>query len=171
MKSQITLTALVLFVRLFSARATVTALGWTASTDTNVVSYNIYYGTASGNYTTKVAVGTVTNVVISNLTAGVTYYFAATTLDASGRESSFSNETSYLAPGLLVFSRGTVAGGAATINFPVEPAHWYEVQATTNFQNWTTIGQTGAATSNAWTQFTDLAASAYPSRFYRLVLH
>ena len=57
------------------------------------------------------------------------------------------------------------------IKFPVAPAHWYEVQATVDFKSWTTIWRTGMATSNAWVQYSDTNASAYPSRYYRLVLH
>jgi hypothetical protein len=58
-----------------------------------------------------------------------------------------------------------------TIKFPVAPQHWYEVQATADFKSWTTIWQTGVATSNAWVQYSDPNASAHSSRYYRLVLH
>ena len=54
--------------------------------------YNIYYGTMSGDYANMVSVGGVTNVTISDLDPGVTYYFAATSVDQYGNESGYSNE-------------------------------------------------------------------------------
>ena len=164
----ITLALLAGFQRVGAATV---SLDWNASASDDVVAYNLYYGTTSGNYTAKISFGNVTNVTISDLTAGVTYYFAATAVDTNGNESGFSNETSYIVPGVLALSQGNEAGGPAVLNFPVEPSHWYEIQATTDFQSWTTIGQTGMATSNAWVQFSDPAAPSLASRFYRLVLH
>jgi hypothetical protein len=147
------------------------SLCWNASTCTNVAGYNIYLGTNSGTYIAEISVGNVTNASISNLTAGVVYYFAATTLNSRGDESSLSNQTAFLVPGILTLYRGAGAGCPMVLNFPVEPAHSYEIQATTNFLSWNTIGQTGLVTSNAWYQFTDTSASSYSSRFYRLVLN
>jgi hypothetical protein len=112
-----------------------------------------------------------TNVTITNLNAGETYYFVATTVDTNGNQSTFSNEATFIVPGLLTLSQATGAGGPAVIHFPVAPSQWYEIQASTNLQDWATIGETGVATSNAWFQFTDTAAGSFRSRFYRLVLH
>jgi hypothetical protein len=60
--------------------------------------YNVYYGGASGAYTNEICAGNATNVIISGLVQGTTYYFAATTYAASGMESPFSSEVSYLVP-------------------------------------------------------------------------
>lgn len=70
-------------------------LFWHPSADTNVAGYRIYYGTVSQNYTNVVTVGNVTNAAITGLADGTTYYFAATTTDAFGDESAFSNEASF----------------------------------------------------------------------------
>ena len=83
--------------------ATVT-LAWdapTTNTDgsslnpaTDLSQYKIYYGTASLTYATVVNVtnpGTTTISETLNLSPG-TYYFSVTTVDASGQESSYSNE-------------------------------------------------------------------------------
>ncbi len=154
-----------------AAAANVT-LSWNASPDADATGYAVHYGTVSGKYTRKVVVGLTTSVTISNLCAGVTYYFAATTLyAASGQESAFSGEVSHTPAGVLTLTRSAKTGGAAQINFPVEPGHWYEVQATTNFQTWTTIQQTGIATSNNWVQIADADAGSFKARYYRLVLH
>jgi hypothetical protein len=61
---------------------------------TDLSQYKIYYGTASLTYTTVVNVtnpGTTTISQTLNLSPG-TYYFSVTTVDASGQESSYSNE-------------------------------------------------------------------------------
>lgn len=154
-----------------SAVAASVALDWTASTSTNAAGYDVYFGTTSGNYTNKVNVGNTTSVTISNLVPGVTYYFAATAYDANGNESTFSGEISYIVPGVLTMTPAATPGGAPVIQFPVVPGSWYEVQATTDFKNWTTVGQTGVMQSNIWMQFTDPYASQFSSRYYRLVQH
>ncbi len=73
-------------------------LAWDPSTDNTVVGYNIYYGTASRTYTNLVSVISTNAATVSNLTASVTYYFAATAYTASGLESEFSTEASYSVP-------------------------------------------------------------------------
>jgi hypothetical protein len=70
-------------------------LAWFPSADTNVVGYNIYYGSSSGNYTTKISVGDTTNAIVTDLAEGTTYYFAATASDDIDDESPFSNEITY----------------------------------------------------------------------------
>ncbi len=64
------------------------------TTLTDLSGYIVHYGTESGNYTSSIDVGNITTYTISTLTAGVTYYFAATAYDTSGNESSYSNEVS-----------------------------------------------------------------------------
>ena len=157
---------------LHRATAANVTLSWNASPDADATGYAVHYGTVSGSYTHKVVVGQTTSVTISNLCAGVTYYFAATTLyGASGEESAFSSEASYIPAGVLAMNHGASSGSPVQLNFPVEPGHWYEVQATTNFQSWTTIQQTGIATSNNWVHLADAQAGSFAARYYRLVLH
>ena len=73
-------------------------LAWDPSADPTVTGYNVYYGGASGTYTNEICAGNATNVTISGLVQGATYYFAATTFAASGMESPFSSEVSYFVP-------------------------------------------------------------------------
>lgn len=77
-------------------------LAWNPSPSTNIVGYNIYYGIHSGVYTNVLPCGNVTNAVVTNLWAGRTYYFAATTLNDIGLESEYSQEISYTVPGGVV---------------------------------------------------------------------
>jgi hypothetical protein len=146
-------------------------LGWNASASPNVAGYHVYYGTTSGIYSYKVDAGNATSVTISNLTSGVTYYFAATAYDASGDESQFSGEVSLVASGGLEMSFLPGSGSPPEIQFPAESGHWYEIQATTDFKNWNSIWQSDVATSNETMQYTDPNAGSFTSRFYRVVMH
>ncbi len=73
-------------------------LAWSASTDPSIAGFNVYYGGASGAYTNEIFAGNATNVTVSGLVSGATYYFAAKSYDTSGVESMFSGEVSYLIP-------------------------------------------------------------------------
>ena len=118
--------ALVLFLlsgvaMLFPASALATqnvTFAWDPSTDPNVVGYNIYYGTTSHVYTSKVSVGNVTTATISGLVEGTTYYFAATTYDALTQESAFSDEISYTVP-VTVTNQPPVITGMLTTNMAI----------------------------------------------------
>jgi Divergent InlB B-repeat domain/Fibronectin type III domain len=74
------------------------SLGWDPSPDANVVGYNVSYGPASRGYTNISVAGNTTNILISGLVGGATYYFAATAYDVAGTESDYSNEVSYSVP-------------------------------------------------------------------------
>lgn len=76
----------------------IVTLAWNAPTTnadgtplTNLAGYKVYYGTASGSYTSTINVGKVTSYTINNLASG-TYYFAVTAYDTVGLESGYSNE-------------------------------------------------------------------------------
>ncbi len=70
-----------------NADAPQVTLGWNASTGSNVTGYKVYYGTASGNYAYYVDAGNTTSYAMTGLSAGATYYFAATAYDSSGDQS------------------------------------------------------------------------------------
>jgi hypothetical protein len=76
-------------------------LAWDPSTNSSVAGYNIYYGGAKGTYTNKISAGNATNVTVSGLASGTTYYFVATTYNTMGLESSFSRVVSGLVPSNL----------------------------------------------------------------------
>jgi hypothetical protein len=67
-------------------------LAWDAST-TPGVSYRLYYGEASGQYTVALETGLARTASVSGLKPGQVYYFAATASNHVG-ESGFSNEVS-----------------------------------------------------------------------------
>ena len=58
-----------------------------------------------------VVVGNTNNGTVTGLVAGTTYYFAATSYDGSGTESTFSDEVSYTVPGSAPQLRAVVSSG------------------------------------------------------------
>ncbi|HTY86161.1 MAG TPA: Ig-like domain-containing protein [Candidatus Acidoferrum sp.] len=94
-----------------SASAASVTLAWNPSTDPTVAGYNVYYGGVSATYTNKISAGNVTNLTLSGLLSGVTYYFAATTYNSAGMESTLSSEVSYQVP-----ASGTVTNQPPTLN-------------------------------------------------------
>jgi hypothetical protein len=73
-------------------------LGWDPSPDPNVAGYALYYGTASGVYTTRLDAGTNTLLEVAGLQEGQTYYFVVTAYDAVGNESAPSGELALTVP-------------------------------------------------------------------------
>lgn len=74
------------------------SLQWTPNSDTNVAGYALYIGTNSGDYPSRIDVGTNTTSTLSGLSNGLTFYFVATAYDSAGVESTPSNETNFVAP-------------------------------------------------------------------------
>lgn len=80
------------------AHAAQVTLAWDANSDSDLQAYKVYSGTASRTYACNTNVGKSTTCTIGDLTAGTTYYFAVTALDAAGNESGYSSEVSYKVP-------------------------------------------------------------------------
>ncbi len=83
---------LILAVLSTTVSAANVTLAWNASPDPRATGYEIFYGQASGDYTSSVNAGSNLNAAITGLTPGLTYYFAAAAYYANGDESVFSNE-------------------------------------------------------------------------------
>jgi hypothetical protein len=136
-----------------------------------VAGFYLYFGTASGTYSTRVDEGTNTQVTIDGLHEGLTYYFALTAYTAARIESAPAPEIKYVVPGILAVAPGTSPGSPLNIQFPVASGHWYEIQASADLKSWATIWQTATVTSNSWLGYQDSQSGLYPTRFYRLVSH
>jgi chitinase len=80
------------------ARAEQATLAWNANTEPDLAGYRLHYGTASNNYSVHIDVHNVTTYTVTELTAGQTYYFAATAYDTSGNESGYSNQVVHSVP-------------------------------------------------------------------------
>jgi hypothetical protein len=76
-------------------------LNWTASPSANIVGYNVYRGLASSGPSSKINVGgPVASTLYSDTSVanGMTYFYAATVVDSSGRESAHSNQVQAAIP-------------------------------------------------------------------------
>jgi hypothetical protein len=78
-------------------------LNWTPPTEytdnsplIDLTGYKIYYGTTAGYYPNQIPITNpgLTSYVVENLPGNATYYFVITSIDGSGRESSYSNVVS-----------------------------------------------------------------------------
>lgn len=69
------------------------SVAWNAVSDSDLAGYKVYYGTASGSYTSSISVGNVTNATLSSLDPSTRYYIAVKAVDSAGLESAaYSNE-------------------------------------------------------------------------------
>jgi hypothetical protein len=85
-----------------------------------------------------VSVGMSTTYTVTNLSAGQTYYFAATAYDTTGKESSFSNEVS-VTPGVQISATPATATPGSTVT-----AAWSGI-ATSTARDWIGLYSAGAA--------------------------
>jgi hypothetical protein len=90
---KVVLSAIFLWIPLVSAQAWQVTLAWNASSGP-VAGYRVYYGAASGHYTSNANAGNTTTYTATRLAEGVTYYFAVKAYDSAGNQSGFSNEVS-----------------------------------------------------------------------------
>jgi hypothetical protein len=115
------LVVLTLFLSAFPiapAWAQSVSLAWNPSPSPTVAGYDVFYGLASGNYTSINNAGTNTSLTVSGMTPGDTYYFAVLAYDAYEEESAFSNEVTDTIPmpPLITtepLSQEAIAGAAA----------------------------------------------------------
>ena len=76
-------------------------LAWTDSISAGVTGYNVYFGGSTGNYTNMVQVSgsSATNVTVTNLVAGSSYFFNMTSTNSTtGLESVYAGEVSTVVP-------------------------------------------------------------------------
>jgi hypothetical protein len=150
-------------------------LAWDSSDDPNVVGYRLYQGIASQVYTQVVDLGNTTTTVISNLIAGVTYYFAVTAYDSTGLESQYSGEISYTVPTGAPMMPGTpaclsidqISPSQVVLSGTAPPGNSYDVLATQDLNTWLIIGTVAVDATGAF-QFTDPRGASLPVCCYRL---
>ena len=89
-----------LSIAVSAATAHSVMLNWTASPSSGVTGYNVYRSTASGTGYTKINSARVGGLTYTDATVidGVTYYYATTSVDSSGDESSYSQQVTMIVP-------------------------------------------------------------------------
>jgi hypothetical protein len=75
-------------------------LNWSASSSSTVIGYNVYRGGQSGGPYAKInpALNPGTSEVDTTVQSGSTYYYVVTSVDSSGLESGYSNQTVAIVP-------------------------------------------------------------------------
>lgn len=75
------------------------SLSWNASASQNVSGYNIYRKTASGSFARlNSSLNTETSYTDSTVSTGTTYYYATTSVNSSGQESTYSDQVKVVVP-------------------------------------------------------------------------
>jgi hypothetical protein len=153
-----------LFLQLSACAAGMVNLAWDPDTNASTAGYNVYYGSVSGVYTNEVSVGRATNVTISGLVQGITYFFAATTY----KESTLSGEISYFLPLQAVLSLQILRFNGVPVSISIVangtvPGYW-AVQSSPDLKTWTTIAQGTNQAVNLLVPFGGL-----PMQFFRLM--
>ena len=85
MRALVSIQLILVLCRAAIGHAEPITLAWTPCPSAEVVGYTVYYGPSPATYTNSVAVGNVTNVTLTSLVTGATYYLAATSRDANGK--------------------------------------------------------------------------------------
>lgn len=146
-------------------------LAWDASASPDVAGYFVYSLEENALVPTRLDAGAGTHVTVTGLKEGLRYDFTVTAYNASGLESLPSNRATFTVPVPLKILPPAAGSRLMRLQFPVAPAHWYELQVSTDLNTWNTVWQTGLATSYSWTEFQDPQSAGAGSRFYRLQIH
>ncbi len=73
-------------------------LSWKASTSSNIVGYNVYRGSISGNYSLLNSMNSTTSYTDTTVQNGQTYFYAVTAVDSAGVESPYSSPAEAVIP-------------------------------------------------------------------------
>jgi len=166
--------SLILFLSLFpvqSAQAGQVTLAWDPNSEPDLAGYEIYYGTASRNYSFHVDVGNVTTYTLTGLQPGVTYYFAATAYSTQGLESDYSNEVVYTVPPCSYTLSPTSAsfpasGGSGSISVNTQSGCNWNTSGT---PSWISI-LSGSGTGNGTMSYTVAPNTGTTDRFSTLTV-
>ncbi len=143
-------------------------LAWDPESASGLAGYKVHYGTVSRNYSFTADAGNQTTATVTGLTAGVTYYFAATAYDTGSTESAPSNEVTYTIPTSCSFSIAP-----ASKSFTTPDAGMGSVNVTTtsncgwttaNSATWVTITSGASGTGNGTVNYSVAANTTASSR-------
>jgi hypothetical protein len=148
------LSSLIFALTLHTANAAQVTLAWNQNAEENVVGYNVYYGTSSENYDWVLDVGNATSITITDLSVGLTYYFAVTAYDDSSPslESTYSNEVSKSTCTYSISSTSssfTASGGTGSVSVTTQTGCTWTASSSASWLIITSGGSgTGSGTIN-----------------------
>jgi hypothetical protein len=90
-------------------------VAWQPSPDTRVTGYRLFYGQSSGSYSRMMDAGGQVSCTLSDLSPGLTYFFAAAAYDAGGNQSDYSEEISYTVPVVSGNNAPTAVNGTLSL--------------------------------------------------------
>ena len=134
-------------------------LAWDANSEPDVAGYKVYFGTSSGNYSAVIDTGNVTTAVLSNLTAGTTYFAVVAAYSTDGIESLPSSEVSFTAvdpPNATTLAATSITGTGVTLNGTVNA----NGQSIVVFFDYGTTANYGATAQAAPTPLTVIGETA-----------
>ena len=143
-------------------------LAWNPSESTTVTGYYIYALEENSATPLRINVGNTNQITLTSLKEGLRYSFTVVAYDAAGTESAPSNEALFVVPVPLNMVSAAAPGGLWRVQFQGAPGRSYELQASTDLKNWSTIWQSGPVASYGPLEFADPDSAVLGSRFYRL---
>lgn len=168
------LVVLLLLAKSPFARATGTApsLEWDPNPEPTIAGYHVYIGNSSRNYSRVVDVGLETSIALTNLTQGITAFFAVTAYDTDRLESPFSDEVFYTPPvdGVTTVVHPctfAVSNNSKTIRVVGLPGQQCRIAASSDLERWEEIHYVTLTTGLL--QFVDDVVDK-PMRFYRAIV-
>jgi len=147
-------------------------LEWNPNSESNVTGYHVHLGNTPRSYKETVDVGFQTQFQLTNLNAGITYFFAVSAYDAAGLESPLSDEVQYTPPvdgtNAITLPLRLELAPRATLKFSALQGRRCNVVASTNLETWTLI-YSFKALDNGNNYYEDSAFYEFPQRFYRVI--
>lgn len=136
-----------------------------------VAGYYVYAWEENAPTPIRVDAGDKNVAVVSGLKEGLRYVFQVTAYNSYRVESAPTEGLPYTVPVPLRMLPPAAGSSSSRIRFPAAPGRWYELQASVDLINWTTIWQTGVANNYSWMEYQDPRSRYHNSRFYRLQVH
>ena len=148
-------------------------LEWDLPADASVSGFKVYLGTSSRQYTQSINAGMRTNVSVTNLDAGITYFLAATAYDTNGVESEFSEEIIYT-PAVDGTNSFSIAARFqfstnVSVRFSAPTAHRCWVASSTDLRIWKQVYALTSTGSQVQYQYTEPFVNGEPKMFYRVI--
>jgi hypothetical protein len=161
------------FTCAISCTANVPTLEWDPNPEPYIAGYNVYTGEMSRNYTRVIDVGMQTSLPLTNLNAGVTYFFAVTAYDAERLESPFSDEVLYTpavdgASAVVLPCTFSYSREAQTVRFSGYAGQQCRIVASFDLLEWDEVSVVTLPDSG-FGEYQDTAANIPTMRFYRVI--
>jgi hypothetical protein len=142
------------------------SLAWNANPEPDIVSYRVYVGTSSRQYTQSFPTES-PSISLSSLPSAPVYYFAVTALNSAGIESSFSEEVSSAAEPAGPVLTQTLNSSALVLTVSTLPGATVTFESSTDLANWA-FYINRVANNRGLATLSQPRSSMLPVRFFRV---